>query len=207
MVFWYQPPKVRVENLTFGGVFMAKYSEEFKMKLVTEYLYGNLGYQSLTKKYNIPSTSPLKNWVRSYKAQGMDGLKRRKTKKEYSVQFKLDAVQFMLETGASYLETAVQFYLNNPSLIVRWLKAFQEQGIEGLKSKSKGRPSMSKKTNKQKKKEEKKLTREDELERENELLRLENAYLKKLRAFREKTAYHEKHKQSWHSSSKKKDSD
>ncbi|WP_212951999.1 helix-turn-helix domain-containing protein, partial [Siminovitchia terrae] len=86
---------------------------------------------------------------------------RRKTKKEYSVQFKLETVQFMLETGASYLETAVQFNLNNPSLIKRWMKTFREQGVEGLKQKSKGRPSMSKKPNKQKKKEEKKLTREE----------------------------------------------
>ena len=66
---------------------------------------------------------------------------------------------------------------------------------------------MSKKPNKQRKKEEK-LTREAELERENELLRLENAYLKKLKAFRENpNAYLEKHKQNWHSNSKKKDSD
>ena len=133
---------------------MAKYSEEFKIKLVTEYLYGNLGYKSLTKKYNMPSTSPLRNWVRSYKVQGMEGLRRRKTNKEYSVQFKLNAVQFMLETGASYLETAVRFNLNNHSMIQRWLKAFHEQGIEGLKPRSKGRPSLSKKPNKQKNKEE-----------------------------------------------------
>ncbi|RDW17659.1 hypothetical protein CWR48_13090, partial [Oceanobacillus arenosus] len=81
----------------------------------------------------------------------------------------------MLETGASHVETAIQFNLNNSSLISRWLIAFREQGIEGLKPKSKGRPSMSKKANNQKKKEEKKLTREEELEREIELLRLENA--------------------------------
>ncbi|WP_280951863.1 hypothetical protein [Alteribacter populi] len=43
---------------------------------------------------------------------------------------------------------------------------------------------MSKKPNNQKKKEEKKFTLEEELEREHELLRLENAYLKKLKAFR-----------------------
>ncbi len=113
----------------------------------------------------------------------------------------------MLDTGASYQETANKFKLNNPSLIHRWMKTFNEGGVEGLKSKSKGRPSMSKKPNKQKK-EEKKRTGEEELERENELLRLENAYLKKLRAFRENpTAFHEKHKQRWHSNSKKKDSD
>ncbi|WP_110936883.1 helix-turn-helix domain-containing protein [Salipaludibacillus neizhouensis] len=187
---------------------MAKYSEEFKMKLVTEYLYGNLGYKSLSKKYNIPSSTPLKNWVRSYKTQGMDGLKRRKMQEGYSVQFKLDTIQFILETGASYQETADQFRLNNPSLIYRWMKTFNERGIEGLKPISKGRPSMSKKPTKSKNKEETKLTREEELERENELLRLENAYLKKLKAFRENpNAFHEKHRQKWHSNSKKEDSD
>jgi transposase len=187
---------------------MAKYSEEFKIKLVTEYLDGNIGYGSLARKYNMGSHTPIVSWVRAYKSQGMDGLKRRKTQREYSVQFKLDTIQFMLNTGASYLDTAVHFNLNNPSLIVRWKKEFNEQGVEGLNPKLKERPSMSNKANKQKKKEEKKITREEELEREIELLRLENAYLKKLRAFRENpNVFLEKHKQHWHSNSKKKDSD
>ncbi|MBM7717287.1 transposase [Siminovitchia sp. FSL H7-0308] len=185
---------------------MAKYNEEFKIKLVTEYLYGNLGYKSLAKKYNMGSETPIVEWVKVYKSQGMDGLKRKQTREMYPVQFKLDTIQFVLKTGASYLETAVQFKLNNPSLIRRWMKEFKEQGVEGLKPK--GESSMSKKPNKPKKKEEIKLTREEELERENELLRLENAYLKKLRAFRENpNAFHEKHRQRWHSNLKKKDSD
>ncbi len=75
---WYRPPKVRVINLTFGGVFMAKYSEEFKIKLVTEYLDGNLGYKLLAKKYNMPSKHRLKNWVKAYKTQGMEGIKTKK---------------------------------------------------------------------------------------------------------------------------------
>lgn len=187
---------------------MAKYSEEFKIKLVTEYLDGNIGYQALAKKYNIGSHTRIVEWVKTYKSQGMEGLKRRKTKKEYSVQFKLDTIQFMLNTGASYIDTAIRFNLNNPSLIARWMKEFHERGVEGLNPKPKGKPSMSKEPKNQKKKEVKKLTREEELEREIELLRLENTYLKKLRAFRENpNAYLEKHKQNWRSNSKKKDSD
>jgi transposase len=187
---------------------MAKYSEEFKIKLVNEYLDGNIGYGSLAKKYNMGSPTPIHQWVKAYESQGMYGLIRSKTKREYPVQFKLDAIQFMLNTGASHLDTAIHFKLNNASLIVRWMEKFREQGVEGLKPKPKGRPSMSKKPNKQAKKEEKKLTREAELERENELLRLENTYLKKLRAFRENpNAFLEKRKQNWHSNSEKKDSD
>jgi len=74
-------------------------------------------------------------WVRAYKNQGMEGLKRRKVKEVYSVQSKLDTIQFMLNTGASYLDTAVQYNLNNPSLITRWMKEFHEQGVEGLNPK------------------------------------------------------------------------
>ena len=67
---------------------------------------------------------------------------------------------------------------------------------------------MTNKPDKQTKKEEKKVTREAELEHENELLRLEIAYLKKLRAFRENpNVLLEKRKQNGHSNLKKKGSD
>lgn len=76
---------------------MAKYSEEFKIKPVTEYLDGNIGYSSLAKKYNMGSQTSIRGWVNVYKTQGMEGLKRRKTKKEYPIQFKLDALQIYVK--------------------------------------------------------------------------------------------------------------
>ncbi len=190
---------------------MAKYSEEFKMKVVTEYLEGNLSYHSLAKKWNMGSSTPIYEWVKNYEHHGIEGIERRNRKKKYSVQFKLNAIQFMIETGASSVETAVQFKMNHSSIVRRWMREFRSQGKEGLELKGKGRPSMSKKPIKQKKQgkqESKKRTREAALERENELLRLENSYLKKLKAFRENpNAFYEKHKLTWHSNSKKKDSD
>lgn len=128
---------------------MVKYSDKFKMKLVTEYLYGNLGYKALSKKYNIPSALSLKNWVRSYKSQGIKGVVRKNNNTVYTVQFKLDAIQFILETGASYPETAVQFQMNNPSLIQSWLKTYLDEGMEGLKPVLKEQPPMPQKVNKQ----------------------------------------------------------
>lgn len=186
---------------------MVKYSDSFKRELVTEYLGGDLGYKRLAKQYDIPDPTTIKRWVRAYRALGMAGITKKTVKTVYSVQFKLDTIQFMLDTGASYPETAIQFDLNNPSLIIRWMKAFQQHGVEGLKPKPKGRPSMAGKSNNQQKKETKQLTREEALERENELLRLENTYLKKLKAFREKNAAHEKHRQSWHSNARQPNSD
>lgn len=162
----------------------------------------------LAKKHNMPSETPIRQWVRAYHEFGPDGFKRKQQWAVYPVQFKVDVLNFMKQTGASYSDTAVAFGLNNPSLIANWSRAFQETGVEGLKLKQKGRPSMSKKPTKPKGKQAKSpsLSRE-ELERENELLRLEVAYLKKLEAFQKNPdAFLEKHKQRWHTNSKKKDS-
>ena len=185
---------------------MVKYSEEFKLKVVQEYLTGTLGFTLLTRKYGISDKSIVRRWVRAYKEWGRSGLAVKTKKQFYSVQFKVDVLHFMKQTGASYQETAIQFKMNNPSLITNWNSKFLREGIEGLQEKAKGRPSMSKKPKPIK--QEKEMSREEQLERENELLRLEVAYLKKLKAFRENPdAFLEKHKQRLPLNLKKKDSD
>jgi len=185
---------------------MAKYSEEFKLKLVKEYAEGKLGYRRLAHKYGLPDPSPIMRWVRAYQEFGLKALRRKQTKQVYSVQFKVDVLHFMEHTGASYQDAAIHFKMNNPSLIVNWNRRVLEKGVKGLEARAKGRPSMSKKPKPIKN--EKPLSREAQLERENELLRLEVAYLKKLKAFQENPdAFLEKHKQRWRSNSTKKDSD
>ncbi|SIT01779.1 transposase, partial [Salimicrobium salexigens] len=143
----------------------------------------------------------------AYQAFGEEGLKRKRSKQVYPVQFKLDVLHFRKQTGASLQETAIAFHMNNSSLIANWTRVFHKEGVEGLRGKAKGRPSMSKKPKKTSPKTEKSWTREEQLERENELLRLENSYLKKVKAFQENpNAYLEKHKQRWYSNSNRKDS-
>jgi len=113
----------------------------------------------------------------------------------------------MKQTGASYQDTAIRFNMNDPSLIATWNSKFLKEGVESLKH-AKGRPSMSKKPKATVTKAEKIMSHEEQLERENELLRLEIAYLKKLKAFRENPdAFLEKHKQQSPLNSKKKGSD
>lgn len=187
---------------------MAKYSESFKLQLVKEYLENSLGYTLLAQKYGMPSSSPIIRWVRAYQAFGQEGLRKKQTKRVYSVQFKADVLHFMKQTGASYQDTAIQFEMNNPSLIANWNQMFLTEGVKGLEERTKGRPSMAKKPKPNLVKPENSLSREEQLERENELLRLEVAYLKKLKAFQENpNAFLEKHKQRWRSNSTKKDSD
>lgn len=186
---------------------MAKYSDEFKLMVVKEYLDGPLGFKLLVRKYDIQSHTQLRYWVNVHKKHGAIGLSRKKKNEVYSVQFKLDVLSFMKRTGASITETASHFGLTNPSMISSWKKKFLEGGTEAL-DRPRGRPSMSnKETNKNNTSKQSKtngMTREQELERENELLRLEVEYLKKLKAFRkDPEGYLEKHKQRYHSNSKK----
>jgi transposase len=184
---------------------MAKYSEKFKLMLVREYQKGKLGYDLLAKKHNMTSSSPIKKWVKVYEKFGVEGLKRKKQNETYSVQFKLEVLSFMKRTGSSETETALHFGLTNPPMIAAWKKMLMEGGAEAL-DRPKGRPPMSDKAKNKKSKqtEEKEMTYEQKLERENELLRLEVEYLKKLRAFQmDPESYLEKHKQRYHSNSKK----
>lgn len=158
---------------------MAKYNYELKLKVVTAYLAGEGGYKSLADHFSIANESTVRKWVKVYEAMGEDGLKRRKSTKTYSVQFKLDVLQYKLRTEESYQSVALKYGLHEPSIIANWMRIWREKGIDGL-SKPKGRPPMSKE--KKPKKSDSTLTREKQLEREIELLRAENAYLKKLRA-------------------------
>lgn len=161
---------------------MAKYDVAFKMKVVKEYLEGMNGYKILAEKYKIPNTTQIRNWVSQFQQFGVDGLDRKRVATKYTSKFKLDVLHYRKTTGASLLETGRKFGIYPPSSIAIWEKKFREGGLEAL-SKRKGRPSKTMKKKPKRPYKKKELTREQQLEREIELLKIENEYLKKLRAF------------------------
>src|SRR5690625_2296026 len=172
-----------------GVIFMSKkYSYEFKLKIVQEYLNGTLGYTLLSKKYNIPSKSQLQKWVNQYKKYGKEGLKTKRWNKKYTLNFKLDVLRFKQDTGASYKDTANAFGIGEPSIVANWKRQYVQEGAQGL-NKPQGRPPKMPKPDKNQKKTEEKneknnqVTHEIELlKKENEYLRIELEYLKKLKA-------------------------
>ena len=130
---------------------MAKYSTEFKMKVVKEYLETNISYKNLTNEYSIPNKSIIITWVNAYKSQGYEGLKVKRENTQYTLEFKLNVVNLYLTGEMSYQSLANELKINTPSIIARWVNDFREKGIEGLKSKKRGRPSkMPKSPNKSK---------------------------------------------------------
>ncbi|EFA90289.1 transposase [Peptoniphilus lacrimalis DNF00528] len=155
---------------------MTKYKTEFKMKVVKEYLEGNISYRELAKKYSIPDNYTVRTWVNAYEFQGYDGLEVKRKNNNYSLDFKLNVVNLYLTGEMSYQSLANELKINNPPIIARWVKEFREEGIEGLKPKKRGRPSnMPNKDKNEKIKNKSNKTKEELSELEN--LRKENYYL------------------------------
>ena len=63
---------------------MAKYSTEFKMKVVKEYLESSISYKSLSGKYCMSSEIVI-TWVNAYKSRGYEGLKTKKRGKPSTI--------------------------------------------------------------------------------------------------------------------------
>ena len=67
-----------------------KYTNEFKKKIVDEYISGSESFYSLERKYNIPNSS-IKNWYYNFYKKGIDisTLKEnRGRKKEKDIEYK-----------------------------------------------------------------------------------------------------------------------
>ena len=163
---------------------MAKYSQDFKYKVVHAYLTGIGGYNSISHHFSVRH-SLIEKWVEQYQKHGLAGLAVQSSKTIFSIEFKMYAVQMILE-GMSFQEARRRLSLSDRSLLYRWLQQYQEHGIDGLKPKPKGRP----KNMEEPKSDKIKLNKADqdktpkELLEELEYLRAENALLKKLKALR-----------------------
>ena len=170
---------------------MAKYSYEFKQKVVQEYLNGKGSYEYISKQSNMPDKKQVRIWVNAYKELGKEGLMRSRKNKNYSFQFKLSVVELYLTSEVSYQELALSQGINNPSLITRWVNDFRIAGPDALRPKKKGRKkvlNIKESKNIPEIKVEKLVDTSAEhikqLEDENLKLRIENAYLKELRRLR-----------------------
>ncbi len=183
---------------------MAKYTFEFKKKIVQEYLNGCGGTKHLAKIHGIGHRSSIQNWVAAYERFGDEGLLRSRKNTNYSFDYKLHVVELYLTTEVSYQELALSEGINNPALIARWVNDFRIAGTDALKPKKKGRKKSLSTTEKNIQEAPKKdhVTTDTEyikqLEEELLKLRIENAYLKELRRLRlEEEALQKKQRESF----------
>jgi transposase len=167
-------------RLKFGGAFlMAKFTNEEKIKAVKRYLEGDEGCQTIAKESGIHKSN-VQFWVRKYEFHGESAFFKRYT--NYTLNFKLDVLNYMNDNGTSIFETAAIFNLPSVSTLRKWRDLLKTQGLAALKPKKKGRPNMKKKDQKASKKPTPVKGTIEALQQELEQLRMENAYLKKLNA-------------------------
>ena len=154
---------------------MSKYSNEFKLQIIKYYLEENHSYLECCKKFNIPSKTQIKVWVKKYKQHGPDGLIKHQNS-SYDGGFKQYVVEYMHNNHISATETAIYFRLQT-SVVLKWERIYYEEGPQALFEERRGRSrKMGSKKNK------KNVNENEDLLEEVQRLRMENEYLKKLNA-------------------------
>lgn len=161
---------------------MTRYSDSFRVAVVEEWLKGDQGPAAIAKRYGI-ERSHLRRWVALYEQHGEDGL----TKKKYvyyTAELKLLVLQHMRDTGQSYLQTAAHFNIRGLSNLKKWEERYRSGGYDALVNRfSGGRKKVAAPTRKPDLGPPKDDQRSrEELIAELEYLRMENEYLKKLKA-------------------------
>lgn len=161
---------------------MSKYSEQFKLAIVQQYLSGSGGYKQIAKRHDLPHTT-VKMWVDLHRAHGTEGL----TKKfsHYSVEFRLSVLRRMWDAQLSYRQAAAAFNIRNPGCISEWERCYHSGGLDALAPRKRGRSKtmpIAPNTEPPESLPDPAGRSHDELVAEVNQLRMEVAYLKKLEA-------------------------
>ncbi len=157
---------------------MTTYDVEFKLKLISEMEETGRGHKYTAKKYGIaPSLVFL--WEKRYKSEGIEGLIAKPVK--YSGEFKESVLEYMKQNHLSYNETALHFKIRSIVTVMKWDDLVIKEGKSRLHEDRRGQHL---KMTPKKKKTDKPLDPNsiEALLEENEQLRMENDYLKKLKA-------------------------
>lgn len=175
----YKYEKYGVEGLKESPTWR-EYSKELKLEAVKNFLSEEYSLREITRKYDIPSTSTLRQWIKKYnshrdlkdtsKGRTSSMIKGRKTSWDERIQIVLDC----LKNGKDFQVTAETYQVSYQQ-VYQWVKKYEDGGDEALKDK-RGRNKVESELSP----EEKIQFEMKRLERENERLRAENLFLKKL---------------------------
>lgn len=155
---------------------MRRFTLDQKLNAVYKYLEGQNSYQDIATELQTDKKT-IRKWVAFYNYHGIKGLQPRSSCQKYSNMFKLEVLQYIKRTGASYFDAAVKYNVPSPYTISRWKRAMVTNRETASVTVPKERPAMKPKKNHSKNDKQVK-----ELEKEIDYLRMENAYLKKLQA-------------------------
>ncbi|WP_156639619.1 helix-turn-helix domain-containing protein [Lacticaseibacillus thailandensis] len=71
---------------------MTKYSSDFKARVVSQYLEGGISYRDICTEFGVPSKMTVQTWGNQARDHGIDTLKVKRTRIDYSQTFKIAVV-------------------------------------------------------------------------------------------------------------------
>ena len=112
------------------------YSEEIKLKAVTDYLNGEGSTKAISAKYGLRSDRQLRNWIKVYNSgrgfrQKMSGGSRMKESRPTTAEERIQIAKDCIANGGNYGETALKFNVSYQQ-VYQWVKKFKEKGEAGL---------------------------------------------------------------------------
>jgi len=162
---------------------MAKYTEQFKLQVVRDYLAdGSDGLRTVAQRHGISSHFTVRKWVLAYQLHGDVGLSK-KLPTQYSAEFKLSVLQHMWDNQLSMIQAAARFDIRDHGMVGAWERAYRNGGVGALVPRPRGKPkSMATSATKTESSPDDDKRSREELLAEVSQLRMELAYLKKLEA-------------------------
>lgn len=165
---------------------MSKYSTSFKQSVVLSYKDGSEGFRGIAVRFGIDH-STVRKWVALHAEHGLAGLVKKFS--HYDAEFKLSVLRRIWDDGLSHRQAAAVFNIRNKSCLSDWELRYERGGIEALASRRRGRPrSMPKPPTVPPAAGHPQVLPGDDTRSREELvaelnyLRMENDYLKKLKA-------------------------
>lgn len=100
-----------------------KFTWKQRLEAVEMCLSGDYSYTTVAKKFNTRD-STLINWIRSYKNNGVDGLKESHTWRRYTTELKLAAVNDYLSRKFSLLECCEKYNISSDYVLRSWISKY-----------------------------------------------------------------------------------
>ncbi len=125
---------------------MTKFTSEIKLKIIQGFNSKIFSQQEYAKQMGV-TRAQFQYWLKLYELHGDEGF--RNTYTNYSVPFKLDVLNYMVQSGSSLMDTAALFKISSYTIVYTWQKQMEVGGLDALESRQKGRPSMKKQSTKQ----------------------------------------------------------
>jgi len=117
-------------SLERGAIFMpqkSRFTVAEKARAVNEYMSGKLSFSEFTLVYGS-NDRVLRDWIRLYKARGVEGLMPSSTKRKYTPELKVMAAKDYLNGMGSMDNLCAKYDITDRKMLRQWIKWYNGHG-------------------------------------------------------------------------------